>query len=657
MRRLALLFRGTSLSPALLALISACAGSDAGDNPASFGPGTASDSSSDDSSVDGDSSSDGSASMTGDPTTSTTMTTTTADDTSSGECMDGETRDCYSGPAGTQNVGICAAGTESCVGGMWSGQCMGEETPGIEMCNGVDENCNGMTDEGLNAGACNTGLAGPCATGVSMCTEGAMMCVPDVEPVAEVCGDGIDQNCNGTPDDGCMMSCPFVYGHDGRRWHYEGAVGGASLIGRPEQVERGRGKRVEFAPLAVPLASAAVQRDHDGRGRARALLLVGEDEIAYVDRLALAVVEHARGTEVVASSALQWSASQRAERAPFIALPTAGMRTPDHASWRGRVDVTEAIARRDDHAVAFDCAHENFYELDFGEVEHTDAAIHLVVDGWKLKHERALGPDVRRRRPFVQVQRADGAWHTVMQVPSPRGDRKTVAIDLSAVRFDGPRYRVRLWTGTHEGGLAMWYVDRVRLCVGAPSPVQVASLSPASARLHFAGAPSGLDDGDRAQPRWNVPDGRGELTDAQCTYGDFTAYGEVAPLLDRADDCVVVMRRGDAIELEFEGIAAPDEGRVQTLWLDSELLYKPRVVPGTTGDSSLTRNVGPLPHRGMGHYRGDAPPRRDLAYLAYQRRWNTRRYEPGSTHWGESRHSQGARRRAVVTALAVPLAA
>ena len=66
MRRLALLFRGTSLSPALLALISACAGADAGDNPASFGPGTASDSSSDDSSVDGDSSSDGSASMTGD---------------------------------------------------------------------------------------------------------------------------------------------------------------------------------------------------------------------------------------------------------------------------------------------------------------------------------------------------------------------------------------------------------------------------------------------------------------------------------------------------------------------------------------------------------------------------------------------------------------
>jgi hypothetical protein len=173
--------------------------------------------------------------------------------------------------------------------------------------------------------------------------------------------------------------------------------------------------------------------------------------------------------------------------------------------------------------------------------------------------------------------------------------------------------------------------------------------------LHFAGAPSGLDPVDRSQPRWNTPDGRGALLDEQCTFGAFTAYGDVAPLLQRADDCVVVMRRGDAIALEFAGIGEAAHGFRQTLWLDTELVYKPRVVPGSNRDSALSRNVGPLPHRGMGRYCEDAPQRQDLAYLGYQRRWNTRVYRPGTVEWGEPKR---ARSRATVTQLhALPLAA
>jgi hypothetical protein len=63
----------------------------------------------------------------------------------SGGCTDGMTRDCYDGPAGTEDVGICHGGTQTCVGGMWSTGCPGEQLPQMEVCSDfLDHNCNGL---------------------------------------------------------------------------------------------------------------------------------------------------------------------------------------------------------------------------------------------------------------------------------------------------------------------------------------------------------------------------------------------------------------------------------------------------------------------------------------------------------------------------------
>lgn len=657
MRRLELLLRRSSLGPAILGLVGACAGADPGDTAqVSFGPASESASETGDSSggddLDSMTSVDPSADeSSGDPTN----TTEPSDGTTDGGCINGDVRPCYSGPVGTADVGMCMGGSETCVDGEWAGFCYGEVLPGVESCDSEDEDCDGIPDDGLNAGMCNTGLQGPCAMGTNACMMGGMMCIANVMPMAETCGDNIDQNCNGTPDDGCGMSCPYVYGHDGNTWVYAGAVGGASVFGRPEQLVSGRGKRVEFVPLLVHLDRGALVAGPGGKLSTSAKLLVAEDEIAYVDRLALAVVEHPANTEIVASSTLQW---QGGERPDVLALPTSGMRTPVAATWRGRIDVTADIGRRDERAVHFDRSGENFYELDFGATDG-DRPVHLVIDGWKLKEQRSLAASVRRRRPFVQVQRADGAWHTVMQLPSPRGDRKTVAIDLSQVAWDAASYRVRLWTGTHEGGLAMWYVDRARLCVGAPQVASIRMIEADRARLGFDGVPTAIDPTDHAHPRWNVPDGGGALGDEHRTFGAFTRYGDVSPLLANADDHVVVMRRGDAIDVRFDGIEPATEGAVLSLLLHTELVYKPRVMPGASQPSALSQRAEPLPHRSMGHYADDASQRRDAAYMAYRRSWNTRVYEASSTCWGEPVRSLAtARVRATATQLAaLPLAA
>src|SRR5688572_13048440 len=60
-------------------------------------------------------------------------------------CRPGSTQPCYGGPDGTQNVGICVAGTQECNSdGNGFGRCTGQVTPGVEDCNApADEDCDG----------------------------------------------------------------------------------------------------------------------------------------------------------------------------------------------------------------------------------------------------------------------------------------------------------------------------------------------------------------------------------------------------------------------------------------------------------------------------------------------------------------------------------
>jgi hypothetical protein len=117
-------------------------------------------------------------------------------------CQDGQKQACYSGDPTTKNVGECSAGTQTCTGGKW-GACTGEQLPVAEKCNGLDDDCDGKTDEGNPQGgqACSTGKQGACAAGTTACQSSTLVCNQTTQPSAEIC-DGVDNNCNGVVDDG-----------------------------------------------------------------------------------------------------------------------------------------------------------------------------------------------------------------------------------------------------------------------------------------------------------------------------------------------------------------------------------------------------------------------------------------------------------------------
>jgi len=100
----------------------------------------------------------------------------------------------------------CGSGHETCLLGVWVG-CTAP-VPKPEVCNGRDDDCNGEVDEAgsLPVEFCYDGpdgsmAFGECRPGIKRCEFGSLVCHGQVTPKPEACN-AKDDNCDGRIDDG-----------------------------------------------------------------------------------------------------------------------------------------------------------------------------------------------------------------------------------------------------------------------------------------------------------------------------------------------------------------------------------------------------------------------------------------------------------------------
>ena len=131
--------------------------------------------------------------------------------------------DGYGGGAGVTQCGPLNGFTLT-VGGDCNDADVAIHPGASEICNGLDDNCNGSIDEGLPTQTyyadVDGDLYGNPASSVTACNQPAGYVannydcndtVKTISPAApEICGNSIDDNCNGQIDEGCVPCVPTV---------------------------------------------------------------------------------------------------------------------------------------------------------------------------------------------------------------------------------------------------------------------------------------------------------------------------------------------------------------------------------------------------------------------------------------------------------------
>jgi len=415
-------------------------------------------------------------------------------------------------------------------------------------------------------------------------------------------------------------SCPYLYCWNGKEFAFATDLLGAAPVGLPVAP----GRYIEADP--DELVRIGGDAEFPPRNGHHTVQITEElREVLYLDQVALFVVDHPPGTEVV-------STDKPVPGRPFPPtgiLTLGNLQAPRHATNLSGADVTAALARSDRQMVSpvelrppqqRGYAFRHGVVLDFGPID-SNRPLALLLEGWlrfgggMANIAAARDPEVPFPFPILEAEVGDRWLPVDVTVGAPCGKTKTLVVDLEGVLPTQTR-RLRLSAGFE----IHW--DRIALAEKAgEAGTRIQRQDPSRTDLHWRGF-SEFENRPWTQPLTPAYSQVRSWPDWRITpSGWCTRYGPIDELVTSRDGGLALLNGGDELTVDFaaDRIAPKPADSQRTFFLFTVGWDK-------DADHHVAQGhrVDPLPWEGMDDQRYGTEPRPLHAGDDLNRRFNTR---------------------------------
>jgi hypothetical protein len=411
-------------------------------------------------------------------------------------------------------------------------------------------------------------------------------------------------------------SCPILFAWDGRRFGFVTDFLGAGSIGELQPDGTCRPPR--------PEESVKIEADQLVPRDGQYVLKIAEpmDEVTYLDRLQLVVLDHPADVRVYPDERFTEGPPPSQD---LLALrgEVFPVKAHDHC---GR-DVTATLRHRDrDTAGDFrrrswlGFAEDHWVELDFGDrlakFGPRDRLI-LCLAGWTdypypesiwAAHQAGVAVEA----PVLERLGPDGRWQKVCEAGFPAGMPRTMTLDVTG-KLSGPSCVVRLRTNMQ----VFWDQVFVAPCVDKSGTVRATCLEVDKVRLSLRGCMQEFSPDGREPTLFDYD--RLDAVPVSRLAGRLTRLGDVTELLRGLDDQFVIFGPGDNLDVRFDAQSLPE---LPAGWTRSFVLRTWGYCKDCAPFTATGATIEPLPFRAMGNYPYGAD--KKYPHPEYQQRYNTR---------------------------------
>jgi len=396
-----------------------------------------------------------------------------------------------------------------------------------------------------------------------------------------------------------MGSCPYLYTWDGEQFSFYTDLLWAAPIG----LQFGKGIVAPYRDWEFLKIDGERLKPKNGFYELR----VTEElwEAGYFDTLQLTAIDHPAEVEIFSNEKVG-PPNLAAFKIHTVQQPQTPIAAVNH---KGR-DVLPEIKEADDvYAKTFDekyrqgLTEDHFLELDLNtpavQKTKTPPRITLFLTGWIYPTDTGINLALSEnpsmpspRPPSLSVPDANGKWKTIQPFMGfPGGKTKTIAVDLTD-QFLTNDYRVRIETNME------FYWDQVFFTVDeTPAEFVTRPLPLESATLKYRGFSTPILHPGNGPERYDYQSLSVGIQWPPMQ-GRFTRYGDVQPLVESADNRLVIMGSGDEMQIRFAVPAEP----VKPGWKRDFILHNVGWDKDANLHTILGQSVEPLPFREMGGY-------------------------------------------------------